>query len=81
MAAPTWAQDDKIRLWLRGDDFGYTHASNVAMEMAFNKGIMTSASLLIPGPWASESAAMAVANLNWSIGIHLTITSERNVPR
>lgn len=51
------------------------------MEKALNKGIMTSASLLIPGPWASESAAMAVANLNWSIGIHLTITSERNVPR
>ena len=22
------AQDGKIRLWLRGDDFGYTHASN-----------------------------------------------------
>lgn len=80
-AVPTWAQDDKIRLWLRGDDFGYTHASNVAMEKAFNEGIMTSASLLIPGPWASESAAMAVANPDWSVGIHLTITSEWNVLR
>lgn len=81
IAAPTWAQDDKIRLWLSGDDFGYTHASNVAMEKAFNEGLMTSASLLIPGPWASESAAMAAANPDWSVGIHLTITSEWNVLR
>lgn len=81
LATPVCAEADKIRLWLRGDDFGYTHASNVAMERAFNEGVMTSASLLIPGPWASESAAMAVANPNWSVGVHLTITSEWNVLR
>jgi predicted glycoside hydrolase/deacetylase ChbG (UPF0249 family) len=51
------------------------------MEKAFNEGLMTSANLLIPGPWASESAAMAVANPDWSVGIHLTITSEWNVLR
>jgi predicted glycoside hydrolase/deacetylase ChbG (UPF0249 family) len=81
ICTPAWAQDGKIRLWLRGDDFGYTHASNVAMEKTFNEGIMTSASLLMPGPWASESAALAVANPDWSIGVHLTITSEWNVLR
>ena len=75
------AQDGKIRLWLRGDDFGYTHASNVAMQKAFEEGFMSSASLLVPGPWFAETAAMAKANPGWNVGVHLTITSEWNVLR
>lgn len=75
------AQDGKIRLWLRGDDFGYTHASNVAMEQAFNQGFMSSGSLLVPGPWFAETAAMAKANPEWNVGVHLTITAEWNVLR
>lgn len=75
------AQDGKIRLWLRGDDFGYTHASNMAMEQAFNQGFMSSGSLLVPGPWFAESAAMAKANPDWSVGVHLAITSEWDVLR
>lgn len=75
------AQDGKIRLWLRGDDFGYTHASNLAMEQAFRKGFMTSGSLLVPGPWFSETAALVQANPDWSVGVHLTITAEWNMLR
>ena len=75
------AQDSKIRLWLRGDDFGYTHASNVAMEQAFNQGFMSSGSLLVPGPWFTETAALAKANPTWSVGVHLTITAEWNALR
>jgi hypothetical protein len=75
------AQDGKIRLWLRGDDFGYTHASNMAMETAFEEGFMSSAGLLVPGPWFSESASMALAHPDWNVGVHLTISSEWNVLR
>ena len=75
------AQDGKIRLWLRGDDFGYTHASNVAMEQAFNQGFMSSGSLLVPGPWFAETAATAKANPHWNVGVHLTITAEWDVLR
>jgi hypothetical protein len=50
------AQGGNIRLWLRGDDFGYTHASNVAMDEAFNSGLMTSGSLLVPGSWFDRLA-------------------------
>lgn len=75
------AQDGKIRLWLRGDDFGYTHASNVAMEKAFNQGFMSSGSLLVPGPWFAETAALVKANPDWSVGVHLTITAEWNALR
>lgn len=75
------AQDGKIRLWLRGDDFGYTHASNMAMKQAFDEGFMSSGSLLVPGPWFAETAAMAKANPEWSVGVHLTITAEWNMLR
>ena len=70
------AAQERIRLIVRGDDFGYTHASNEAMRMAFEDGIMTSASVLVPGPWFAETAALAEGRADWSLGVHLTITSE-----
>lgn len=63
---------------VRGDDFGYTHASNEAMARAFSSGFMTSASLLVPAPWFAEAAAIARDRPEWSLGVHLTITSEWN---
>lgn len=76
-AAPA-AAEEPIRLVVRGDDFGYTHASNAAMEKAFRDGIMTSASVLVPGPWFTETAAILNEHPAWSVGVHLTITSEWN---
>lgn len=67
-----------IRLIVRGDDFGYTHASNLAMEQAFAAGFMTSASLLVPAPWFAEAAAVAKHRPEWSLGVHLAVTSEWN---
>ena len=72
---------DPIRLIVRGDDFGYSHASNLALEKAFAEGVMTSASLLTPGPWFSETARIVRAHPEWSVGVHLTITSEWNTLR
>lgn len=63
---------------MRGDDFGYLHASNEAMLLAFEDGVMTSASLLVPAPWFAEAAALAVEHPDWSLGVHLTLTSEWN---
>ena len=80
-----WAQSlqaaEAIRLIVRGDDFGYTHASNVAMAGAFDNGIMTSASVLVPGPWFAETARMLRERPERSVGVHLTITSEWNALR
>ena len=73
--------EGKIRLWVRGDDFGYSHASNIAMEKAFSEGIMQSASVLAPGPWFKETAAILREHPEWSVGVHLTITSEWNTLR
>lgn len=66
---------------VRGDDFGYSHASNIALEKAFEQGIMTSASVLVPGPWFAETARMVKRHPEWSVGIHLTLTSEWNTLR
>lgn len=82
VAAGASAQSSEaIRLIVRGDDFGYTHASNVAMVQAFEKGVMTSASVLTPGPWFGETARILRAHPEWSVGVHLTITSEWNTLR
>ncbi len=70
--------DGAIRLVVRGDDFGYVHSSNEAMRRAFDEGIMTSASVLVPAPWFAETAAIARQRPEWSLGVHLTITSEWN---
>ncbi|MEZ5361565.1 MAG: ChbG/HpnK family deacetylase [Bryobacterales bacterium] len=72
---------EKIRLIVRGDDFGYTHASNEALEPAFERGVMTSASMLVPGPWFAETARIVKQHPKWSVGVHLTITSEWNTLR
>jgi predicted glycoside hydrolase/deacetylase ChbG (UPF0249 family) len=81
-AAVLSAQNDsRIRLIVRGDDFGYTHASNQALEPAFDRGIMTSASVLVPGPWLAETARILREHPEWSAGVHLTITSEWNTLR
>jgi len=84
LLAPTAGGEEpekKIRLWVRGDDFGYSHASNIAMEKAFSEGIMQSASVLVPGPWFKETATIVRKHPEWSVGVHLTITSEWNTLR
>lgn len=78
LATTTLVAQEPIRLIVRGDDFGYSRASNPAMEQAFDDGIMTSASVLVPGPWFAETAAMLRTRPERSAGVHLTITSEWN---
>lgn len=79
--APAWARDPDpaasgIRLIVRGDDFGSTHSSNLAMADGFASGVMTSGSLLTISSWITEAAALAHDNPHWVIGLHLTVTSE-----
>ena len=55
------------------DDLGSSHAANIATYSAITHGIATSATLMVPTPWAREAARMF---LGLPIGIHLTVTSE-----
>lgn len=78
---PDWARDpdptpDRIRLIVRGDDFGTYHSSNLAMEMAFDAGVMRSASVSPAAPWFQETAILIRSHPEWTIGLHLSISSE-----
>jgi chitin disaccharide deacetylase len=63
---------DKL-LIINCDDFGSSHAANLATIRAISKGVATSASLMVPCPWALEAAQMAKG---LPVGVHLTLTSE-----
>jgi len=78
MAQPSLAErlgygpDDRL-LIVNCDDLGSSHSANVATYRAMADGIATSATLMVPCPWAREAARM-FAGL--AVGVHLTLTSE-----
>lgn len=55
------------------DDLGVSHAANVATYRAMVEGVATSATLMVPCPFAREAARMFDG---LPVGIHLTLTSE-----
>jgi len=64
---------DERLLIVNCDDLGSSHAANVAIEESIRRGFATSATLMVPCPWAFE-AAKGLADLD--IGVHLTLTAE-----
>lgn len=55
------------------DDLGSSHGANVATLRSMVHGVATSASLMVPCPWAREAARMLEG---LAIGVHLTLTCE-----
>jgi predicted glycoside hydrolase/deacetylase ChbG (UPF0249 family) len=67
---------EPIQLIVRGDDLGMTHACNMAVKKAFEEGILTCSSILVPAPWFEMAARMCRENPDWCIGVHLTLNGE-----
>lgn len=66
------APDAKL-LIVNCDDLGSTHAANVGVYDALRHGVATSASLMVPCPWARDAAAQYRGE---DVGVHLTLNAE-----
>jgi len=69
-------QNQEIRLIIRGDDMGYTHAANEAIIRCYREGIMTSVEVLVASPWFPEAVKLLQNNAGLDVGIHLDLTCE-----
>ena len=55
---------------------GMTQGSLEAFEAAFNRGVLSCASLIVPGPWFEGAADLCSRNPGWCTGIHLCLVGE-----
>ncbi len=67
-----FAADTRL-LIVHCDDLGSTRSANVAIREAFDAGTATSASLMVPCPWARGVAAIFGGA---DVGVHLTLNAE-----
>ena len=63
-------------LIINADDFGMCRAANMAVADLFQKGGITSATIMTPCGWAKNAGIWAKNNPEHAVGVHLTFTSE-----
>jgi predicted glycoside hydrolase/deacetylase ChbG (UPF0249 family) len=60
-------------LIVNADDFGMSDGINAGVIEAYQRGIVTSASLMVKQPKAAEAARLAVDQANLGLGIHIDL--------
>jgi predicted glycoside hydrolase/deacetylase ChbG (UPF0249 family) len=65
------------RVVVHQDDVGMCHGANVAFRELSSLGAITSGSVMVPCPWFPEIAETAAADPSLDLGVHLTLTSEK----
>src|SRR3954454_4039403 len=73
LAARLGHEPDASLVIINCDDLGSSRAANVAVYDALRHGVATSASLMVPCPWARDAAAMYRGE---DVGVHLTLNAE-----
>ena len=69
---------DARLLIVTADALGSSHAANVGVYEALREGIATSASLMVPCPWAREAASRYRGE---DVGVELTLNAEHDLYR
>jgi predicted glycoside hydrolase/deacetylase ChbG (UPF0249 family) len=72
------ADPDARLLILNCADLGFCHSSSTGVYHAVRDGIATSASLLVPAPWAREAASRFRGD---DVGVRLTLNAEHDLYR
>jgi chitin disaccharide deacetylase len=62
------------RLIVNADDFGLSHSVNKAVIQAHQRGILTTASLMVNAPAAEEAIALAHEHPCLGVGLHLALS-------
>jgi chitin disaccharide deacetylase len=83
LSVPTLAERlgypaDARLLIVNADDLGLCHAANVGIYECLRTGFVTSATLMVPCPWAREAAARYRGE---DVGVHLTVNAEWDLYR
>ena len=65
-----------VALLIRCDDWGMSHAVNMAALRVMESGIPVSASVMVACPWYQEAVELLRAHPEVSVGIHLTLNAE-----
>jgi chitin disaccharide deacetylase len=63
-------------LIINGDDFGYGHGVNRAIVELHDRGVLTSAGLMVNTTATAEAVALAAARPRLSLGLHVNFTNE-----
>ena len=72
-----YGPDDRL-LIINCDDLGSSYAANVACYEGLRAGLATSATLMVPCPWAREAASRYRGE---DVGVHLTLNAEYDLYR
>ncbi len=73
------AQDtrpERSSVLLRCDDWGMSHAVNMAARKVLETGFPVSASVMFACPWYQEAVEILKGPTNVSVGVHLTLNAE-----